>query len=44
MFFGGERYSLLIVSKSEKFDASLRAMLPEGVFDMTTEVHGVYGE
>ena len=29
MFFGGERYSLLIVSKSEKFDASLRAMLPE---------------
>ena len=23
---------------------SLRAKLPEGVFDMTTEVHGVYGE
>ena len=23
---------------------SLRVKLPEGVFDMTTEVHGVYGE
>ena len=41
MFFGGERYSLLIVSKSEKFDASLRAMLPEGVFDPVVSVSGL---
>lgn len=41
MFFGGERYSLLVVSKSEKFDASLRAMLPEGVFDPVVSVSGL---
>ena len=41
MYFGGDSYSVLIVSGSEKFAQSLRTLLQEGLYEPVAHVTGL---